>query len=306
MNEHEHEHRHEHDELAKRFEEERTRLRAVAYRMLGSLAEAEDAVQEAWLRLGRSDSEEIDNLAGWLTTVVGRICLDMLRSRTSRREDPLEARPVEPVPGDADGELRPVDPEDEALLADSVGAAMLVVLDRLAPAERLAFVLHDLFAVPFEDIALITERTPASARQLASRARRRVRGAETEPRPDLSRQRLVVSAFLRAARGGDFEALLEVLDPDVVARSDMGMAGALTAVHGAALVARQAATFAQFAQSAQVAFVNAGVGVVARVDGQVRVMMFTIADTRITEVTVLTAPAAVSGLDILVPPDTAP
>ncbi|MBT2451707.1 sigma-70 family RNA polymerase sigma factor [Streptomyces sp. ISL-43] len=292
----------EHDELAKRFEEERTRLRAVAYRMLGSLGEAEDAVQEAWLRLSRTDAAEIDNLAGWLTTVVGRICLDMLRSRTSRREDPLEVRPLEPVPGDTTGVARPAsDPEDEALLADSVGAAMLVVLDKLAPAERLAFVLHDLFAVPFEDIALITERTPASARQLASRARRRVRGAEAQPRPDLTRQHRIVSAFLSAARGGDFEALLEVLDPDVVARSDIGMANALSAVRGAALVARQAATFAQFAQTAQVAFVNGGVGVVARVDGTFRVMMFTIADSRITEVSVVMTPSGVSELDILVP-----
>lgn len=290
-----------HDELAKRFEEERGHLRAVAYRMLGSLAEAEDAVQETWLRLFRSDSAEIDNLAGWLTTVVGRICLDVLRSRTSRREDPLDVRPVEPVPGVTDGDARPADPEDEALLADSVGAAMLVVLDRLAPAERLAFVLHDLFAVPFEDIALITERTPASARQLASRARRRVRGAEAPPRPDLGRQRHIVSAFLRAARGGDFEALLEVLDPDVVARADIGVSGALSAVRGAPLVARQAATFAQFAQSPQIAFVNGGLGVVSLFDGTFRVMTFTIADTHITEVTVFTTPSAVSGLHILVP-----
>ncbi|WP_330301499.1 sigma-70 family RNA polymerase sigma factor [Streptomyces sp. NBC_00503] len=300
------EHAYGHDELAKRFEKERTHLRAVAYRMLGSLAEAEDAVQETWLRLGRSDSSEIENLAGWLTTVVGRICLDMLRSRTSRREDPLESRPVEPVPGDTDGGLRPTDPEDEALLADSVGAAMLVVLDRLAPAERLAFVLHDLFAVPFEDIALITERTPASARQLASRARRRVRGAETDPRPDLGRRQHIVRAFLRAARAGDFEALLEVLDPDVVARSDMGMAGALSAIHGAALVARQAATFAQFARSMQLAFVNTNMAVISLVNGQTRVMTFTIADTRITEISVLTSPTTVSGLDILVPQDPTP
>ncbi|MBT2466896.1 sigma-70 family RNA polymerase sigma factor [Streptomyces sp. ISL-66] len=295
-----------HDELAKRFEEERGHLRAVAYRMLGSLGEAEDAVQEAWLRLVRSDSAEIGNLAGWLTTVVGRICLDMLRSRTSRREDPLDVGPVEPVTGVTVGDARPADPEDEALLADSVGAAMLVVLDRLAPAERLAFVLHDLFAVPFEEIALITDRTPASARQLASRARRRVRGAESAPQPDLGRQRLIVSAFLRAARGGDFEALLEVLDPDVVARADTGVSGALSAVRGAPLVARQAATFAQFAQSPQIAFVNGNLGVVSLFDGAFRVMTFTIADTRITEVTVFTTPSSVSGLDILVPPEPTP
>ncbi|MGW6690342.1 sigma-70 family RNA polymerase sigma factor [Streptomyces sp. NPDC054961] len=293
-----------HDELAQRFEEARGHLRAVAYRMLGSLAEAEDAVQEAWLRLVRSGSAEIDNLAGWLTTVVGRICLDMLRSRTSRREDPLDIRPVDPGP--THGGARPADPEDEALLADSVGAALLVVLDRLAPAERLAFVLHDLFAVPFEDIALITERTPASARQLASRARRRVRGAEIQPPADLGRQRHIVGAFLRAARGGDFEALLDILDPDVVARADIGVSGALSAVRGAPLVARQAATFAQFARSAQIAFVNGGPGVVSLFDGAFRVMTFTIADTRITELTVFTTPASVSGLDILVPAEPTP
>ncbi|MEV6954712.1 sigma-70 family RNA polymerase sigma factor [Streptomyces sp. NPDC051183] len=295
----------EHDWLAKRFEDERTRLRAVAYRILGSLSEAEDAVQEAWLRLSRSDSAEIENLGGWLTTVVGRVCLDMLRTRASRREEPLEVRPVEPAPADAARAARPSDPQAEALLADSVGAAMLVVLDKLTPAERLAFVLHDLFAVPFEDIAAITERTPASARQLASRARRRVRGAETLPQPDLGRQRRIVNAFLSAARGGDFEALLEVLDPDVVARSDNGMAGALSAVRGAALVARQAATFAQFAQSAQVALVGGGMGVVARVDGRFRVMVFTIVEDRITQVSVVMAPAEVARLDILVP-DTGP
>ncbi|MCP3760216.1 sigma-70 family RNA polymerase sigma factor [Streptomyces sp. TBY4] len=291
----------EQDVLAKRFEQVRPHLRSVAYRMLGSLAEAEDAVQEAWLRLSRSASPEsaaIDNLAGWLTTVVGRICLDVLRSRTSRGEEPLEARPVEPVPGDS---TDTPGPEDEALLADSVGAALLVVLDRLAPAERLAFVLHDLFAVPFEDIALITERTPASARQLASRARRRVRGAEAAPRPDLVHRHRIVSAFLNAARGGDFEALLEVLDPDVVARADNGAAGALATLRGAALVARQAATFAQFAQSAQPALIDGGVGVVARVDGGFRVMLFTIPDTRITQVSVLTTPAALARLDISVP-----
>ncbi|MGW6708901.1 sigma-70 family RNA polymerase sigma factor [Streptomyces sp. NPDC054956] len=292
----------EHDELAKRFEEERARLRAVAYRMLGSLAEAEDAVQEAWIRLSRTDSQEIGNLAGWLTTVVGRICLDMLRSRTSRREDPLEARPLEPAPGDTTNDAHPpADPEDEALLADSVGAAMLVVLDKLAPAERLSFVLHDLFAVPFEDIALITERTPAAARQLASRARRRIRGAETRPGPDLARRSRIVSAFLSAARGGDFEALLELLDPGVVARSDAATADALSVVRGAALVARQAATFARFAQTAQVAFVNGGVGVVARVDGGFRVMTFTIPDSRITEISVITTRAGMDELDVLVP-----
>ncbi|MER5935527.1 sigma-70 family RNA polymerase sigma factor [Streptomyces sp. NPDC002054] len=298
---------HEDEWLAKRFEEERGRLRAVAYRMLGSLCEAEDAVQEAWLRLSRSDAEEIDNLAGWLTTVVGRVCLDMLRSRTSRREEPLDVRPAEPAAADtavtAAGRPRQPDPQEEALLADSVGVAMLVVLDKLAPAERLAFVLHDLFAVPFEDIAPIVERTPAAARQLASRARRRVRGeADTvPPAADLTRTRRVVDAFLAAARDGNFAALLEVLDPDVVARSDSGISGALTAVRGAALVARQAAMFAQFAQSAQVALVNGVVGVVARSGGELRVMLFTVAEDRITEVSVVMAKAEVDRLDLAVP-----
>ncbi|MEV8537287.1 sigma-70 family RNA polymerase sigma factor [Streptomyces sp. NPDC051211] len=296
---------HEDEWLAKRFEEERSRLRAVAYRMLGSLSEAEDAVQEAWLRLSRSDAEDIDNLAGWLTTVVGRVCLDMLRSRTSRREEPLDVRPSEPTGTDtaagAPGRPRQPDPQEEALLADSVGVAMLVVLDKLAPAERLAFVLHDLFAVPFEDIAPIVERTPAAARQLASRARRRVRGADTLPPADLTRTRKVVDAFLAAARDGNFEALLEVLDPDVVARSDSGIPGALTAVRGAALVARQAATFAQFAQGAQVALVNGAVGVVARVGGEFRVMMFTVPDDRITELSVVMAKTEVDRLDLAVP-----
>lgn len=297
---------HEDEWLAKRFEEERGRLRAVAYRMLGSLSEAEDAVQEAWLRLSRSDAEGIDNLAGWLTTVVGRVCLDMLRSRTSRREEPLDVRPAEPGAADpavgTAGRPRQHDPQEEALLADSVGVAMLVVLDKLAPAERLAFVLHDLFAVPFEDIAPIVERTPAAARQLASRARRRVRGGDNlPPAADLTRTRRVVDAFLAAARDGNFAALLEVLDPDVVARSDSGIPGALTAVRGAALVARQAASFAQFAQSAQVALVDGVVGVVARSGGELRVMLFTVAEDRITEVSVVMAKAEVERLDLAVP-----
>src|SRR5213079_2942567 len=208
----------EHDWLAERFEERRTHVRAVAYRMLGSLSEADDAVQEAWLRLSRSDTSGVENMGGWLTTVVARICLDMLRSRTSRREEPLEASVPEPITSREGG----IDPEQEALLADSVGLALLVVLDTLDPAERLAFVLHDMFAVPFEEIAPIVGRSPVAARQLASRARRRVRGAE--PKPDLKRQRAVVDAFLAAARGGDFEGLLELLDPDVVSRADAAAA----------------------------------------------------------------------------------
>ncbi|MGH2546692.1 MAG: sigma-70 family RNA polymerase sigma factor, partial [Actinomycetota bacterium] len=197
----------EHDWLAERFEAYRTHLRAVAFRMLGSPSEADDAVQEAWLRLSRSGAAGVENLGGWLTTVVGRVCLDMLRSRTSRREEPLGAQAGEPIVEREDE----VDPEHEALMADSVGSALLVVLDMLAPAERLAFVLHDMFGVPFEEIAPIVERSPAAARQLASRARRRVRGAATVPEADLARRRAVVDAFLAASRGGDFEALLAVL-----------------------------------------------------------------------------------------------
>ena len=204
--------------LAERFEANRTHLRAVAYRMLGSLSEADDAVQEAWLRLGRSDTSGVENLGGWLTTVVARVCLDMLRSRKARREEPLGAHVPEPIANREGG----TDPEREAILADSVGLALLVVLDRLAPAERLAFVLHDMFAVPFDEIARIVGRTPTAARQLASRARRRVRGASTAPATDLTRQRDVVDAFLAALRSGDFDALLAVLDPDVVVRADEG------------------------------------------------------------------------------------
>src|SRR2546426_2963471 len=201
----------ERDYLAERFEEHRTHLRAVAYRMLGSVSEVDDAVQEAWLRLSRADAMGIDNLGGWLTTVVARVCLDMLRSRQSRREEPFTADAPEPV---ATG-TREINPEHEALLADSVGLALLVVLDRLTPAERLAFVLHDMFAVPFEEIAPIVGRSPEATRQLASRARRRVRGAAPVPDPDLTVQWEIVEAFLAAARGGDFEALVAVLDPDV-------------------------------------------------------------------------------------------
>ena len=212
----------EHDYLAERFEEHRTHLRAVAYRMLGSLSEVDDAVQEAWLRLSRADTAGIDNLGGWLTTVVARVCLDMLRSRQSRREEPFTPDAPEPV---ATG-TRGSSPEQEALLADSVGLALLVVLDKLTPAERLAFVLHDMFAVPFEEIAPIVGRSAEAARQLASRARRRVRGGAAAPDPDLVRQREVIEAFLAALRGGDFEGLLAVLDPDLVVRADMAASGA--------------------------------------------------------------------------------
>src|SRR5712671_6740213 len=225
----------EHEWLAERFEENRTHLRAVAYRMLGSLSEADDAVQESWLHLSRSDTSGVENLGGWLTTVVARVCLDMLRSRNSRREEPLDMHVPEPIVSREDG----IDPEHEALLADSVGLALLVVLNTLNPAERLAFVLHDLFAVPFDEIAPIVGRSPTAARQLASRARRRVQGGATVPDVDLTRQRAVVDAFLAASRGGDFDALLALLDPDVVLRADAAAVqmGSAPEVLGAAEVA---------------------------------------------------------------------
>src|SRR6266536_1534889 len=206
----------EHEWLAEQFEAQRPHLRAVAYRMLGSLSEADDAVQESWLHLSRSGTSGVENLGGWLTTVVARVCLDMLRSRKSRQEDPLGPHVPDPIVGHADGS----DPEHEAQLADSVGLALLVILETLAPAERVAFVLHDMFDLPFDEIAPIVARSPTAARQLASRARRRVRGAAT-PDADLTRQREVIDAFLAAARGGDFDALLAVLDPDVVLRADL-------------------------------------------------------------------------------------
>lgn len=244
--------------LAERFEANRAHLRAVAYRMLGSLSEADDAVQETWLRLQRAGAADVANLGGWLTTVVGRVCLDALRSRASRREDPLDTHLPEPLVAAVD------DPEHEAVVADSIGLALLVVLDTLAPAERLAFVLHDLFGVPFDEVAPIVGRTPAAARQLASRARRRVRGGA--PVPDgLARQREVVAAFLAAARGGDFDALLTVLDPDVVLRVDVSALrpGMAAVVRGAAEVARQALLFARLSGSARPALVNGGLGLVS-------------------------------------------
>ncbi|MEU5428093.1 sigma-70 family RNA polymerase sigma factor [Streptomyces olivoreticuli] len=278
--------------LAERFETHRTHLRAVAYRMLGSLTEADDAVQEAWLRLSRSDSESVENLGGWLTTVVGRVCLDMLRSRTSRGEEPLDARVPDPIVGSVDG----VDPEHQALLADSVGLALLVVLETLAPAERLAFVLHDMFAVPFDEIAPMVGRTPAAARQLASRARRRVQGSVPTPDSDLTRQRQVVDAFLTAARGGDFDALVAVLDPAVVLRADTG-AGAPLEVRGAAAVAGQALTFQRMALLARPALVNGSVGIVTDVDGQaMAVLGFTITDGKVTTIDILADVERLRGL----------
>jgi RNA polymerase sigma-70 factor (ECF subfamily) len=282
--------------LAERFEEHRTRLRAIAYRMLGSRSEADDAVQDAWLRLSDANAGGIENLAGWLTTVVARICLNMLRSRESRREDPLGVHMPDPIVSHADRS----DPESEAMLADSVGLAMLVVLDTLTPAERLAFVLHDTFAVPFEDIAPMIERSPAAARQLASRARRRVQAAPT-PDPDLAHQRAVVDAFFAASRDGDFDALVAVLAPDVVVRSDGGRARAnLTGVlHGASAVAAQAVTGTRFVPFIRPALINGAAGaVVIAADRVLSVMAFTVTHGTIVAVDVLYDPDRLADLDL--------
>ncbi len=284
--------------LADRFEEHRARLRAVAYRMLGSLTDADDAVQDAWLRLSRSGAGEVENMGGWLTTIVARVCLNMLRSRSLRREESLGGRLPDPVVS-ADAELQPEE-EEEALLADSVGLALLVVLDALAPAERLAFVLHDMFELPFEEIAPMVGRTPAAARQLASRARRRVKGAAVPaPDPDLARQRKVVDAFFLAARGGDFDALVAVLDPGVVMRIDAGARrlAASMAIRGAAAVASQALsglTTALPAVRLRPALVNGAAGVVVTRRGQpVTVMGFTVADGKIVEIDAIADPERV-------------
>ena len=288
----------EHDWLAARFEEHRSHLRAVAYRMLGSLPEADDAVQEAWHRLSRAEAGDIENLGGWLTTVVGRVCLNMLRSRRTRREEPIETHVPDPVVSDPDG----LDPEHQALLADSVGLALLVVLETLTPAERLAFVLHDMFAVPFDDIATIVGRSPAAARQLASRGRRRVQGAAPVPDADLARQREVVDAFFAAARNGDFDALVAVLDPDVVARADAGVdARASVVVRGAAAVAERAMTYARLSPLVRPALVNGTAGVVVAPAGRViAVMAFTVSDGRIVEMDTLNDPERLARLDLTV------
>jgi RNA polymerase sigma factor (sigma-70 family) len=289
----------EHDVLAQQFELNRARLRGVAYRMLGSLSEAEDAVQESWLRLHRSGSDGVDNLAGWLTTVVARICLDMLRTRKSRREEPLEIHLPDPIVGEHGG-----DPEQEALLADSVGLAMLVVLQTLTPPERLAFVLHDMFAVPFDEIAPIVNRSPEAAKQLASRARRRVQGTSALPDTDPTRQRAVVDAFLAAARAGDFDALLAVLDPEVVLRADggAGLIGPSRIVRGAAEVAGQALTFARLAPLSRPATVNGAPGAVTVVDGRVlSIAGFTVIGGRIVEIDILADPDRIAGLGITFP-----
>jgi RNA polymerase sigma-70 factor (ECF subfamily) len=284
----------ERDYLAERFEANRPHLRAVAYRMLGSVNEADDAVQEAWLRLNRSDTSAIENLGGWLTTVVARVSLDMLRSRTARREQPLGTHVPQPIVS----RETDVDPEQEALLADSVGLALLVVLETLSPAERLAFVLHDMFAVPFDEIAPIVGRSPTAARQLASRARRRVRGAVPAPDTDRVRQRQVVDAFLAAARDGDFDALLAVLDPDVVLRVDRGTL-ASREIRGASAVVEQARTFARLARYARPARVNGSAGfVVASPTGPLAVAGFAIAHGRIVEIDLLADPARLRALDL--------
>jgi RNA polymerase sigma factor (sigma-70 family) len=292
----------EQDWLAERFEATRTHLRAVAYRMLGSVSEADDAVQEAWLRLSRSDTRDVENLGGWLTTVVARVCLDTLRSRKSRGEESLDAHPPDPIVRRAGGtgsEIDPeIDPERAALLADSVGPALLVILETLAPAERLAFVLHDMFAVPFDEIALIVGRSPAAARQLASRARRRVQGTATVPDTDRTRQREVVDAFLAASRDGDFDALLAVLDPDVVVRADSAavLAGAASEVRSAREVAE---TFKGRARAAQPALVDGAAGAVWAPGGRPRVVFaFTIARGKIVAIDLLADPERLSQLDL--------
>lgn len=285
--------------LAERFESNRTHLRAVAYQMLGSLSEAEDAVQESWLHLTRSDTSDVENLAGWLTTALARVCLDMLRSRKSRREEPLGAHVPDPIVSREDES----DPEHIALLADSVGLALLSILETLTPAERLAFVLHDTFTVPFDEIAPIVKRSPTAARQLAGRARRRTQGAATVPDADLTRQREVVDAFFAAARGGDFDALLAVLDPNVVLRGDRGPvpAGASREVRGAPDVAEQALTFSRFARFAHPVLVNGAAGVVVASHGRpFSVMGFTVARGKIVEIDILADPARLRRLDLAV------
>jgi len=289
----------EQEVLADGFEEHRTHLRAVAYRMLGSLSEADDAVQEAWLRLSRSDADEIENMRGWLTTVVARLCLNVLRSRRAHGEEPFPVHMPDPVVDPEDG----TDPQHEALLADSVGLALIVVLETLAPAERLAFVLHDMFAVPFDEIAAMVDRSPAATRQLASRARRRVQGAAPVPDPDLAEQRRVVDAFFAASRDGDFDALVAVLDPDVVLRSDGGALRPSVNVHvrGAREVASRAMTFRRLGPYVRPALINGAAGVVVTPHGEpFSVMAFTVSGGRIVEIDALADPERLRELDLAV------
>ena len=281
--------------LAQQFEDQRPHLRAVAYRMLGSLAEADDAVQDAWLRLSRADTSEVENLRGWLTTIVARVALNMLRSRGTRREQPLDVHVPDPIVDPADG----TDPEHEALLADSVGLALVVVLETLTPAERLAFVLHDMFAVPFEEIAPVLERSPAATRQLASRARRRVRGAAPVPDADITAQWEVVEAFIAAARHGDFDALVAVLHPDVVLRADFGRAGPSHHVEGAENVASQALFWSRVDLTVRRALVNGAAGLVSMRDGRpFSVGAFTVRNGKIVEIDFLADPERVARLDL--------
>jgi RNA polymerase sigma factor (sigma-70 family) len=281
--------------MAEQFEEQRPHLRAVAYRMLGSLSEAEDAVQDAWLRLSRADASEVENMRAWLTTIVARVALNMLRARRTRREQPLEAHLPDPILQPADS----TDPEQEALLADSVGLALLVVLETLTPAERLAFVLHDMFAVPFDEIAPIVERSPEATRQLASRARRRVRGAAPVPDADLNAQWEVVEAFLSAARKGDFEALLAVLDPDIVLRVDGGRTGLTKHVQGAEAVATQAQLWARVDLTMHRVLVNGAAGIVSFLRGRpFSVGTGTIRNGRIVELDFLVDPERLAQLDL--------
>src|SRR6266699_4241677 len=291
-----------HEWLAEQFEANRTQLQAVAYRMLGSLSEADDAVQESWLRLSRSETSGIENLGGWLTTVVARICLDMLRSRNSRREESLEAAVSESIESREEG----IDPEQEVLLADSVGLALLIVLDTLPPAERLAFVLHDVFAVPFDEIAPLVERSETATRQLASRARHRVRAGAKGASDDLPASREMVDAFLSASRAGNFEALLALLDPDVVYRADYGaaLAGKSQVVRGAVAVVKQARVFMRLARFAQPVLVNGAVGIVVAPYGRLRyVAQFTITGGKIAQINVMADPAVLRQLHLSVLPD---
>lgn len=284
----------ERDWLAERFQQHRPRLRAVAYRMLGSTGEADDAVQEAWIRLSRSDAAQIDNLEAWLVTTVGRVALNLLRARRTRREESLEARLPDPIVDRSDG----IDPEHQALLADSVGLALLVVLETLTPAERLAYVLHDMFSIPFEEIGAILDRSPDAARQLASRGRRRVRGVDTTPDADPVAQQHVVEAFIAASRDGDFDALVAVLDPDVVRRADNG-SGKILQVHGAANVARSAMAAVQLGLVTRPALVNGTPGWVALRDGEVfSVGALTVRNGRIRTMDILLDPARLARLDL--------
>jgi RNA polymerase sigma factor (sigma-70 family) len=283
--------------LAQEFEDHRPHLRAVAYRMLGSLSEADDAVQDAWLRFSRADTSEVENLGGWLTTVVARVALNMLRARNTRREQPLDVHVPDPIIDSADG----TNPEHEALLADSVGLALLVVLESLTPPERLAFVLHDMFAVPFDEIATILARSPDAARQLASRARRRVRGSAPLPDADLSAQWEVAEAFLAAARDGDFEGLVAVLDPEVTLRADAGLTGLSRQVVGAETVASQATMWSRVELTIQRALVNGAAGFVSLRDGRpFSVAALTVKDGRIVEIDILADPDRLAGLDLTI------